>query len=164
MSEQAFKYDMMVEEALRGVVRKALRQAGAHGLPGNHHFYITFKTRHPEVDVPVYLTEKYPDEMTIVLQYQFWDLEVREENFEVMLSFNDKRERLFIPFAALTGFADPSVKFGLQFQSPAQEAVGLQTDDFGPQVEIEESDAENDGEAPKSSGEVVSLDQFRKKQ
>ncbi|MBL6597293.1 MAG: hypothetical protein ISP41_00255 [Alphaproteobacteria bacterium] len=164
MSEQAFKYDMMVEEALRGVVRKALRQAGAHGLPGNHHFYITFKTRHPEVDVPVYLTEKYPDEMTIVLQYQFWDLEVREENFEVMLSFNDKRERLFIPFAALTGFADPSVKFGLQFQSAAEESPGLQTDDFGPQVEIEDPDAENDGETPKGSGEVVSLDQFRKKQ
>jgi len=164
MSEQAFKYDMMVEEALRGVVRKALRQAAAHGLPGNHHFYITFKTRHPEVDVPVYLTEKYPDEMTIVLQYQFWDLEVREDNFEVMLSFNDKRERLFIPFSALTGFADPSVKFGLQFQSSGQEFEGLQTDDFGPQVEVEEPESENDGEAPKGSGEVVSLDQFRKKQ
>ena len=164
MSEQAFKYDMMVEEALRGVVRKALRQAAAHGLPGNHHFYITFKTRHPEVDVPVYLTEKYPDEMTIVLQYQFWDLEVREDNFEVMLSFNDKRERLFIPFSALTGFADPSVKFGLQFQSTGQETEGLQTDDFGPQVEIEESDPESEVETPKGSGEVVSLDQFRKKQ
>lgn len=164
MSEQAFKYDMMVEEALRGVVRKALRQAAAHGLPGNHHFYITFKTRHPEVDVPVYLTEKYPDEMTIVLQYQFWDLEVREENFEVMLSFNDKRERLFIPFAALTGFADPSVKFGLQFQSSVEESEGLQTDDFGPQVEIEDPDGDNEEAAPKSSGEVVSLDQFRKKQ
>ena len=164
MSEQAFKYDMMVEEALRGVVRKALRQAAAHGLPGNHHFYITFKTRHPEVDVPVYLTEKYPDEMTIVLQYQFWDLEVREENFEVMLSFNDKRERLFIPFAALTGFADPSVKFGLQFQSSPETASGLVTDDFGPQVELDDPDAEPAAEQPRNSGEVVSLDHFRKKQ
>ena len=164
MSEQAFKYDMMVEEALRGVVRKALRQAGAHGLPGNHHFYITFKTRHPEVDVPVYLTEKYPDEMTIVLQYQFWDLEVREENFEVMLSFNDKRERLFIPFAALTGFADPSVKFGLQFQSAVEAPTGLLTDDFGPQAELDDQDALPTPEAPVTSGQVVSLDQFRKKQ
>jgi uncharacterized protein len=164
MSEQAFKYDMMVEEALRGVVRKALRQAGANGLPGNHHFYITFKTHHPEVDVPVYLTEKYPDEMTIVLQYQFWDLEVREENFEVMLSFNDKRERLFIPFAALTGFADPSVKFGLQFQSSEESSVGLVTDDFGPQVEIDEQESDAKPASGPTTGEVVSLDHFRKKQ
>jgi uncharacterized protein len=164
MSEQAFKYDMMVEEALRGVVRKALRQAAAHGLPGNHHFYITFKTRHPEVDVPVYLTEKYPDEMTIVLQYQFWDLEIREENFEVMLSFNDKRERLFIPFDALTGFADPSVKFGLQFQSSMDAPTGLVTDDFGPQVEIDDQEVTEAPEPSRGTGEVVSLDQFRKKQ
>ena len=167
MSDNAFKYDMMVEEALRGVVRKALRQAAAHGLPGNHHFYITFKTRHPDVDVPSYLTEKYPDEMTIVLQYQFWDLEVREENFEVMLSFNDKRERLFIPFAALTGFADPSVKFGLQFQSPADTPEIMEPDDFAASEGAEDDpdgEAEGDGDAPKIGGEVVSLDQFRKKQ
>ncbi|MDE0807852.1 MAG: ClpXP protease specificity-enhancing factor SspB [Alphaproteobacteria bacterium] len=164
MSEQAFKYDMMVEEALRGVVRKALRQACAHGLPGNHHFYITFRTRHPEVDVPVFLTEKYPDEMTIVLQYQFWDLEVREENFEVMLSFNDNRERLFIPFAALTGFADPSVKFGLQFQSAVDGTPGLVTDDFGPQAELNDQDAVPATDTPRNTGEVVSLDHFRKKQ
>ena len=164
MSEQVFKYDMMVEEALRGVVRKSLRQAAAHGLPGNHHFYITFKTRHPEVDVPPYLTEKYSDEMTIVLQYQFWGLEVREDNFEVMLSFNDKRERLFIPFVALTGFADPSVKFGLQFQSSEERAPGLETDDFGPQLGVEEQKTRDDTAPPSTSGEVVSLDHFRKKQ
>ena len=109
-------------------------------------------------------TEKYPDEMTIVLQYQFWDLEVREENFEVMLSFNDKRERLFIPFAALTGFADPSVKFGLQFQSAVETPAGLVTDDFGPQPELEDQDAEPAKEPTQTTGEVVSLDQFRKKQ
>ena len=164
MSEQIFKYDMLVEEALRGVVRKSLRQAAAHGLPGNHHFYITFKTRHPEVAVPPYLTEKYPDEMTIVLQYQFWGLEVREDNFEVMLSFNDKRERLFIPFVALTGFADPSVKFGLQFQFSEESAPGLATDDFGPQLDVEQQKTGDDTSPASTSGEVVSLDHFRKKQ
>ena len=164
MSEQVFKYDMMVEEALRDVVRKSLRQAAAHGLPGNHHFCITFKTRHPEVDVPPYLTEKYPDEMSIVLQYQFWDLEVREDNFEVKLSFNDKRERLFIPFVALTGFADPSVKFGLQFQFSEESAPGLATDDFGPQLDAKEQKTGDDTSPASTSGEVVSLDHFRKKQ
>lgn len=167
MSEEVFKYDMMVEEALRGVVRKSLRQVAVHGLPGNHHFYITFKTHHPEVDVPSYLKEKYPDEMTIVLQYQFWDLEIREENFEVMLSFNDKRERLFIPFVAVTGFADPSVKFGLQFQATGDESnpAITEADDFGPQDDPDDSES---APAPESApeqatGEVVSLDHFRKK-
>ncbi len=97
--------------------------------------------------------------MTIVLQYQFWDLEVREENFEVMLSFNDKRERLFIPFAALTGFADPSVKFGLQFQSPADTPEIMEPDDFAASEGAEDDrdgKSEGDGDAPKTGGEVVS--------
>jgi len=164
MSEEALKYDMMVEEALRGVVRKALRQAAAHGLPGNNHFYITFKTRHPEVEVPVYLTEKYPDEMTIVLQYQFWDLEVREDDFEVMLSFNDKRERLFIPFAAITGFADPSVKFGLQFQASGEAGEVVPSSDIVADGEVDTDTPDETGTPASQGGEVVSLDQFRKKQ
>jgi len=164
MSEQVFKYDMMVQEALLGVVRKSLRQAATHGLPGNHHFYITFKTRHPEVDIPPYLKEKYSDEMTIVIQYQFWGLEVREDNFEVMLSFNDKHERLFIPFVALTGFADPSVKFGLQFQSSEESAPGLETDDFGPNLDAQAQKTRDEPPPTSTSGEVVSLDHFRKKQ
>ena len=165
MSEEIFKYDMMVEEALRGVVRKSLRQVAVHGLPGNHHFYITFKTHHPEVEIPPHLTEKYPDEMTIVLQYQFWDLEIREENFEVMLSFNDKRERLFIPFSAVTGFADPSVKFGLQFQASGDNAAApiTEADDFGPQEESEDLEATPKSAPEQGTGEVVSLDHFRKK-
>jgi hypothetical protein len=164
MSEQVYKYDMMVQEALLGVVRKSLRQAATHGLPGNHHFYITFKTRHPEVDIPPYLKEKYSDEMTIVIQYQFWGLEVREDNFEVMLSFNDKHERLFIPFVALTGFADPSVKFGLQFQSSEESAPGLETDDFGPNLDAQAQKTRDEPPPTSTSGEVVSLDHFRKKQ
>ena len=145
-------------------MRKALRQAAAHGLPGNHHFYITFKTHHPQVEVPSYLTEKYPDEMTIVLQYQFWELVVRENDFEVMLSFNDKRERLFIPFMAISGFADPSVKFGLQFQTSEVSA-----ESGGPEITIggqsnEAGDENTQPSITSQSGDVVSLDHFRKKQ
>ena len=87
-----------------------------HGLPGDHHFYITFKTRYPGVDIPAYLKQKYEDEMTIVIQHQYWGLKASDEGFEVLLSFNDVHERLAIPYAAITGFVDPSVKFGLQFQ------------------------------------------------
>ena len=102
--------------ALRGVVSKALQHAAKHGLPNGHHFYITFKTGRCDVDIPVFLKEHYPEEMTIVLEHQFWDLKIHEREFEVALSFNDKRERLLIPFNAITAFSDPSVKFGLQFQ------------------------------------------------
>ena len=118
MSGDVFEYDMMVEEALRGVVIKALQHAAIHGLPDEHQFCITFKTDRSDVDIPVFLKGQYPDEMTIILEHQFWDLKIHEREFEVALSFNDKRERLLIPFNAITAFSDPSVKFGLQFQSP----------------------------------------------
>lgn len=148
---------MMVDEALRGVVRKSLRQVATHGLPGNHHFYITFKTRAEGVSLPAYLLERYSDEMTIVLQFQFWDLEVREDGFSVSLSFNDVRERLVVPFAAITGFADPSVKFGLQFQFVP--ASGANAD-----KEEAETDAGGPEDGPGGEkGRVVSLDHFRKK-
>lgn len=160
--EEPFQYDMMVDEALRGVVRRALKQVAQHGLPGNHHFYITFKTRGEGVSIPPYLLEKYADEMTIVLQFQFWDLEIEEEFFSVALSFNDVRERLLIPFAAITGFADPSVKFGLQFQT-------LEDGELSDTELLEASDDETDDPMPEGEdddaamGQVVSLDTFRKK-
>ena len=169
MTEEPFQYDQMVEEALRSVVRRSLRQAASHGLPGNHHFYITFKTHGPGVTVPSYLAEKYPDEMTIVMQYQFWDLEVREDGFDVTLSFNDVRERLVIPFDCVSGFADPSVKFGLQFQTvvddveapePVQDLLG--EEEPADPLPDEESGAGNDETGP-SGAQVVSLDHFRKK-
>ncbi|WP_420405619.1 SspB family protein [Nisaea sp.] len=160
--EEPFQYDMMVDEALRGVVRRALRQVAQHGLPGNHHFYITFKTRADGVSIPPYLLEKYADEMTIVLQFQFWDLEIEEELFTVSLSFNDVRERLVIPFAAITGFADPSVKFGLQFQTLDESE--LEDMDLPEMSDDEAADElpENDGDK-EAMGQVVSLDNFRKK-
>ena len=153
---------MMVDEALRGVVRRALRQVAQHGLPGNHHFYITFKTRADGVSIPPYLLEKYADEMTIVLQFQFWDLEIEEELFTVSLSFNDVRERLVIPFAAITGFADPSVKFGLQFQTlDESELEDMDLPEMSDDEAAEEL-PENDGDK-EAMGQVVSLDNFRKK-
>jgi hypothetical protein len=156
MSEKVFKYDMMVEEALRGVVNKALQHAAIHGLPNGHHFYITFKTGRNDVDIPVFLKERYPDEMTIVLEHQFWDLKIHEREFEVALSFNDKRERLLIPFNAITAFSDPSVKFGLQFQE-----IENNEDQIINDTNRDPSNSEKNDLTEKSSGEVVSLEKFR---
>ena len=116
MDKDSLQYDKMVEAALRGVVRQALAQAAEAGLSGSHHFFLTFKTGHPGVRIPAYLEAEFPDEMTIVLQHHFWGLEAGDDAFEVTLSFNDLQERLTVPYAALTAFVDPSVKFGLQFQ------------------------------------------------
>jgi hypothetical protein len=139
----------MVEAALRGVVREALARTAAKG----HHFYITFRTHFPGLALPDHLTQQYPEEMTIVLEHQFWDLDVLEHSFSVTLSFQNKPERLVIPFDAITAFADPAVKFGLQFQgSPAE---GDAAPPPAPPARAEEK-----AEKP---GEVVALDAFRKK-
>lgn len=115
------RYDLLVQDALKGVVRKVLIDAGRDGLPGEHHFYISFQTDFPGVRLSNRLREKYPQEMTIVLQHQFWDLNVTEHTFEVGLSFSGVPERLLIPFDALTGFFDPSVQFGLKFDGQDEE-------------------------------------------
>ena len=154
--EEAFRYDKMVERALRGVVRQALDEVVEDGLVEDHHFYITFYTEHPGVKLPDYLKERYPGEMTIVLQHQFYDLEVDEDRFSVMLSFNNVPERLTIPLAAVTIFADPSVNFALQFQPLSEE------DDEDVRFETEELDLDKD-DKQKKKGEVISLDSFRKK-
>jgi len=113
------RYDLLVQEALRSVVRRVLGDAARNGLPGDHHFYISFKTHAPGVMIPAAMRQKYPDEMTIILQHEFWDLAVNGEGFEVSLSFSRKPERLTIPFAAVTGFSDPSVPtFGFKFMVP----------------------------------------------
>src|SRR3990170_4420004 len=120
--DSELRYDRMVESALRGVVREALAQVAEKGLPGDHHFYLTFLTNHRGVAIPEYLRQKYPQEMTIVLQHQFFGLEVCEDRFSVSLSFSSKTERLVIPLAAISTFADPSVNFALQFQSAKEGA------------------------------------------
>src|SRR5215472_10111027 len=110
-----FHYDALVDDALRSVVRRVLRQVAEKGLPGSHHFYISFRSTDPGVRLPDYLRAKYPEEMTIVLQHQYWDLVINDEFFEVTVSFNKQQERIKVPFAALSAFVDPSVRFGLQF-------------------------------------------------
>ena len=164
MGKDALRYDEMVEEALRGVVRKALAEAAEKGLPGAHHFYITFETDHPHVAIADRLKSRYPEEMTIVLQHQFWGLEVEESRFSVTLSFNDRHERLTVPFEAVTAFADPAVKFGLRFErqedgSPAAAASPSATN------LPEEAPAPPDAtERPAGEGaKVVALETFRKK-
>ena len=173
------RYDKMVEAALRGVVREALARTAANGLPGAHHFYITFKTGCDGVEMPASLRAQHPDDMTIVLEHQFWDLDVEEERFGVTLSFAGKPERLVIPFEAILSFADPAVKFGLQFQ---QVTAANEAADGGPaEVEMptslekpraakaDKSDKRakiDDKASDKAAGkgaEVVTLDQFRKK-
>jgi hypothetical protein len=154
-------YELLVETALRTVVRSSLKIAEQSGLPGNAHFYITFLTNYPSVDIPPRLKESHPERMTIILQHQFWDLEIRKDDFSVSLSFGGSRELLTIPFMSIIDFNDPSVGFGLQFASELTEAND---------EDLEESNdlpADSDIEAAKpaagSTADVVSLDTFRKK-
>ena len=164
--ENTLRYDRMVESALRGVVRQAITEVQESGLPGDHHFYITFLTDYPGVQIPDYLRDRYPGEMTIVLQYQFSDLSVNAERLAVTLSFNNIPEKLVIPLPAVTIFADPSVNFALQFQplgeimAEDEEAGG--PDDEGPSPKGKGKSSKT-AKAEAKSGEVVSLDQFRKK-
>jgi hypothetical protein len=139
----------MVETALRSVVRDSLRVAEA-GMPGEHHFYITFRTPHPGVLLAERLRQTYPSEMTIVLQHQYSGLKVEQDWFEITLSFGGVPERLHIPFASITAFADPSVEFGLQFKVP----------DSGESPAAEKADG---GGPPSEGAQVVALDSFRKK-
>jgi hypothetical protein len=158
------RYDLMVQGALLGVVREVLRRTEKSGLPGEHHFFITFRTRHPGVEMPPFVREKYPQEMTVVLQHQFWDLEVRDDRFSVSLSFNQVPARLEVPFAAIKAFFDPSVQFGLQFQAEGETPteLGARPDDADGDGD-EDKTPDPEAEAAKPTGEVVELDLFRKK-
>lgn len=164
-----FRYDQFVEDALRSVVRRTLEVVAENGLPGNHHLYITFNTQQPGVDIPSYLVAQYPDEMTIVMQHQFWGLEVNEHRFAVTLSFNKVHERLVIPFEAVTAFADPSVNFGLQFKAREGQSGGAATlpvaspETSLTTVELSEGAQEASAEEAGRDDNVVTLDAFRKK-
>ena len=186
MGEEGLRYDAMVEQALRSVVRRALSYAAESGLPGDHHFYVSFRTNDPGVDIPAQLRSRYPNEMTIVLQHQFWGLDVGEDAFGVTLSFSDVPERLTIPYSAISAFADPSVRFGLQFDSSQGEGGDMVTPMAAPeqrQQPAEPSTADSpftlveaasrageaaDDEAPEeeeapAGGKVIMLDPYRKK-
>ena len=131
MAEDIIRYDVLVQEALRSVVRKVLAEAAKAGLPGEHHFYIAFDTAAPGVRLSSRIRQKYPEEMTVVLQHQFWDFVVTDTQFEVTLSFGGIAERLVVPFTAVKGFFDPSVQFGLQFD-PARNPDAAETADAAP--------------------------------
>jgi len=164
MAQDLFQYERMVEAALRGVVRDALAKAGREGLRGAHHFYITFATAAPGVDIPEELRARFQPDMTIVLQHQFWDLEVDNEKFSVTLSFQKQLERLTIPFAAVRSFTDPSVEFALEFAAP-----GAAEGETAPRVAALPAAAKAapkpDGkkEDEKPAAKVVALDTFRKR-
>jgi hypothetical protein len=128
MSVDHIRYDLLAQDALRGVIRTVLTDAAVKGLPGEHHFFITFDTRADGVRMSARLKASYPDEMTIVLQHQFWDLTVEEEDFDVGLAFNGIPERLHIPFKAVRAFMDPSVQFGLQFTVDVEDTRGANSD------------------------------------
>lgn len=164
MSSNSLDYERLVDGALKGVVREALALTARRGLPGGHHFYLTFKTTHPGVELSDALRARYPDEMTIVLQHQFWGLEVDEDGFAVTLSFSGVSERLKVPYAALTAFVDPSVKFGLQFRAgsaPAQVNSAVNADAKTGEPQPPAAKAADDKAA--TGEKIVSLDSFRKK-
>ena len=186
MADHELKYNQMVEDALRSVVGRALSHAAERGLSGDHHFYITFLTDHPGVAMPDHLRGHYPSEMTIVLQHQFWGLEVGPEAFGVTLSFANQPERLTVPYAAVTAFADPSVRFGLQFDvgtgafKPGEDDQVVRADlpppdvaaanvrprgqgpDAGTETASGQSPPDSDSEPGSVSDKVVTLDAFRK--
>jgi len=175
MATDHIRYDVLARDALRGVLRRVLTDAAAHGLPGEHHFFITFISKAEGVKLSPRLLAQYPEEMTIILQHQFWDLVVSEDRFEVGLSFGGIPERLVVPFSAIKSFFDPSVQFGLQFEpteatgemptnlpaAPAPSALAVPA--AAPVVPENAEPAEEEPTKPTEGAEVVRLDRFRKK-
>jgi hypothetical protein len=183
MAVDHIRYDLLTQDALRSVVRHVLTDAAKSGLPGEHHFYISFFTQADGVKISPRLREQYPDEITIILQHQFRDLVVRDDVFEVGLFFGGVMERLTVPFAAIKGFFDPSVQFGLQFETatgeeaeatdsnakplppartpaPAPQTPAAEVAQPAPALKVVEN---GNGEKPPGSADVVRLDRFRKK-
>jgi len=174
-----FHYDTLVDDALRSVVKRVLVQVAEKGLPGSHHFYISFRSTDPGVELPDYLLAKYPEEMTIVLQHQYWDLVIHDDSFEVSVSFNKQQEHIKVPFMALSAFVDPSVRFGLQFDRKDKAGNLLEKSDAGavaptplpapePKAKSDPAAAEAAAAAAEAKPEdaaskIVKLDSFRKK-
>jgi hypothetical protein len=180
MAEDIIRYDILAQEALRGLVRKVMSEVARTGLPGEHHFFVSFATTAPGVRISTRLLAQYPEEMTVVIQHQYWDLVVTEHAFEVGLSFKGVSERLYVPFAAVKRFADPSVGFELQFAVPAvagqpdaqpgeADATPASVEDkpalalVSSKSESEEGAAAPDEGQKPAAAQVVSLDAFRKK-
>jgi hypothetical protein len=168
MATDHIRYDVLARDALRGVLRRVLTDAAEHGLPGEHHFFITFVSTAEGVKLSPRLLAQYPEEMTVILQHQFWDLVVTEDRFEVGLSFNGIPERLVVPFSSIKSFFDPSVQFGLQFEPTETVAEAPATEEqpaptvLSPLTIAPESSDEAPAK-PSEGAEVVRLDRFRKK-
>lgn len=191
-NEDLIRYDILTQEALRGVIKRVLEEVMNCGLPGEHHFFITFDTNHPGVRLSKRMKERYPEDMTIVIQHTYWDLEVNEGSFKIDLSFDDIRERLKIPYDSVKGFFDPWVKFGLQFEAvhgdeesspehlpvkssprelsvvepekkPAKSAPKKKTRAKKKIKDAVKENASADADKKTEGAEVVSLDSFRKK-
>ncbi len=164
MPEDLMRYDQLAQNALRGVVREALRKVLKSGLPGEHHFYIAFNTKFPGVILSPRIAERYPREMTVVLQHQFWNLIITEERFEVELSFDNIPEKLVVPFNSIKGFLDPYVQFGLQFEVvPVEDQGEAHLSVVKPDAVVAEGASANPADARPGEAKVVSLDAFRKK-
>ncbi|TCT37156.1 SspB family protein [Martelella mediterranea] len=161
MGQDHIRYDILAQDALRGMIRKVLAEVAATGhLPGEHHFFITFLTNAPGVRISPALKEKYDQQMTIVIQHQYWDLKVTESQFEIGLSFSDVPERLVVPFSAIVGFYDPSVNFELEFDVAT---LDVDNDEGQPAAAPEDDHSDEDGPGGDDGASVVSLDAFRKK-
>lgn len=174
MTKDTIDYPGLIDTAMRGVVREALIHVDKFGLPGEHHFFISFQTNYPGVSISPQLKSRYPEEITIVVQHQFWDLKIEKERFSIMLSFNNIPEKLVVPFDALTAFADPSIKFGLQFHgkrpanmSESDDAVACpatgRTGNEKPPMAAFEEEAPSETSDAANDEKVVSLEAFRKR-
>ena len=173
MATDHIRYDLLAQDALRGLVRKVLTDTAKSGLPGEHHFSISFRTDAEGVKLSPRLREQFPQEMTVILQYQFWDLKVTDQAFEVGLSFGGVPEKLSVPFAAIKSFFDPAVQFGLQFETLEAEPEAAETAPAAsaaadlkvatPEAPAEEATPQAATASDRPSGEVVRLDRFRKK-
>lgn len=173
MTKDTIDYPSMIDNAMRDVVRQSLVHIERYGLPGDHHFFISFQTNYPGVTISPQLKSRYPEEITIVVQHQFWDLHINNEFFSIMLSFNNIPEKLVVPFDALTAFADPSIKFGLQFHGkkaatlsgdekvacPATGRTGAEK----PPIASFEEEATREEAKPANDEKVVSMEAFRKR-
>ena len=154
---QKIDYGNLMHEAMRGLIQKVLARVADEGLPGQHHFFITFDTMHPDVELADWLSDRYPGEMTIVLEHWCDALTVTDEGFSVTLNFGDNPEPIYIPYDAIRTFVDPSVEFGLRFETQEDDFDDEDDDDEAPMVEMAEEEPK-----PRKEAEVVSLDQFRK--
>jgi hypothetical protein len=177
MTEETIDYPGLIDAAMRNVVREALIHVDKFGLPGDHHFFISFQTNYPGVSISPQLKARYPEEITIVVQHQFWDLKITRELFQIMLSFNNIPEKLVVPFDALTAFADPSIKFGLQFHGKKMATTSSNNNDEEavacpvtgknghekPPMAAFEEDAPSEETRAANDEKVISLEAFRKR-